>query len=90
MHRRCGRRIAGRTGCCAKSCSGCVRDARFGRGARRDAVFTDAETGTYAGVYLPQNIAANAARRAVAMDELRVIAGLPPAVDDLGYLGVSA
>ena len=55
-----------------------------------DAVFTDAETGTYAGVDLPQNIAANAARRAAAMDELRIIAGLPPAADDLAYLGVSA
>jgi WhiB family redox-sensing transcriptional regulator len=53
-------------------------------------VFTDAEAGTYAGVYLPQNIAANAARRAAAMDELRVIAGLPTAADDLAYLGVSA
>jgi len=41
-------------------------------------------------VYLPQNIAANAARRAAAMDELRVIAGLPPAGEDLAYLGVSA
>lgn len=55
-----------------------------------DAVFRDEETGTYAGVYLPQNIAANSARRAAAMDELRVIAGLPAAEDDLAYLGVSA
>lgn len=55
-----------------------------------EAVLSDAETGTYAGVYLPQNIAANAARRAAAMEELRVIAGLPPTADDLAYLGVSA
>lgn len=55
-----------------------------------EAVFSDAETGTYAGVYLPQNIAANAGRRATAMEELRVIAGLPSARDDLAYLGVSA
>ena len=38
----------------------------------------------------PELIAANAARRAAAMDELRVIAGLPPAAHDLAYLGVSA
>jgi Transcription factor WhiB len=55
-----------------------------------DAVLTDAEAGTYAGVYLPQNIAANSARRAVAMDELRAVAELPPAEEDLAYLGVSA
>lgn len=54
------------------------------------AVLNDEETGTYAGVYLPQNISANAARRAAALDELRRIAGLPPAADDLAYLGLSA
>ena len=55
-----------------------------------EAVFSDAETGTYAGVYLPQNIAANAGRRATAMEELRVIAGRPSARDDLAYLKMSA
>ncbi len=55
-----------------------------------EAVFADAETGTYAGVYLHQNITANAGRRAAALDELRVIAGLPAAGDDLAYLGRSA
>ena len=69
-----------------RMCARCPVRAR----CAADAVFTDAETGTYAAVYLPQNIAANAARRAAAMDELRVIAGLPPAGEDLAYLGVSA
>lgn len=55
-----------------------------------EAVLADAETGTYAGVYLHQNITANAGRRAAALDELRVIAGLPAAGDDLAYLGRSA
>ncbi len=55
-----------------------------------NAVFTDAETGTYAGVYLPQNISANTERRAKALDELRRVAGLPTEADDLSYLGVSA
>ena len=55
-----------------------------------EAVLTDAETGTYAGVYLPQNIAANTGRRAAALDELRVIAGLPSIAEELECLGVSA
>jgi WhiB family redox-sensing transcriptional regulator len=70
----------------ARMCTRCPVRTR----CAAEAVFTDAEAGTYAGVYLQQNIAANAARRAAAMDELRVIAGLPTAADDLAYLGVSA
>lgn len=55
-----------------------------------EAVFSDAEAGTYAGVYLPQNNAANNQRRAMALDELRSVAGLPPAGEDLALLGRSA
>lgn len=55
-----------------------------------EAVLTDAETGTYAGVYLPQNITANVARRTVALNELRAIAGLPSVAEEMSYLGVSA
>ena len=69
-----------------RMCARCPVRAR----CAADAVFTDAETGTYAGVYLPQNIAANTTRRAAAMNELRVIAGLRSIRDDLAYLGVSA
>lgn len=70
----------------ARMCARCpVR-----RQCATDAVLNDEETGTYAGVYLPQNISANAGRRAVALDELREIAGMPAAGEDLGYLGRSA
>jgi WhiB family redox-sensing transcriptional regulator len=55
-----------------------------------EAVLNDEETGTYAGVYLPRNISANVGRRAAALNELRVIAGLPPAGEDLANLGRSA
>jgi transcription factor WhiB len=70
----------------ARMCARCPVQAR----CAADAVLTDAEAGTYAGVYVPQNTAANTARRAAAMDELRAIAGLPTAEDDLAYLEMSA
>ena len=70
----------------ARMCARCpVR-----RQCATDAVLNDEETGTYAGVYLPQNISANAGRRAVALDELREIAGMPAVGEDLAYLGRSA
>lgn len=69
-----------------RMCARCPVKAR----CAANAVLTDAETVTCAGVYLPQNISANTGRRAKALDELRRIAGLPTEAEDLAYLGVSA
>ena len=70
----------------ARMCARCPVQAR----CAADAVFTDAETGTSGGFYLPHKLAATAGGRAAALDEIRFIAGLPTAEDDLAYLGMSA
>ena len=52
-----------------------------------EAVLTQAQTGMYAGVWVPENSPDN--QWAAAMEELRLIAGLPVAVGGVS-LGVSA
>lgn len=69
-----------------RMCDRCPVRVRCATGA---VMHGDSQAGIYAGVYLPQDITANTAARAAALDELRSIAGLP-AEEDLSDLGVPA